>query len=95
MRLTTNDEADWLRDKENLLYFYLYVAYLEARKGGKRATFDEHRFEINEFENLLRLARAILENKYKHFIYDSYSCREDKGTLMGIERLQHHIRSAS
>lgn len=31
----------------------------------------------------------------KQFIYDSYSCRKGKGTLLGIERLQHHIRSAS
>ena len=29
------------------------------------------------------------------FIYDSYSCRKGKGTLLGIERLQHHIRSVS
>ena len=31
----------------------------------------------------------------KQFIYDSYSCRKGKGTLLGIERLQHHIRSVS
>ena len=29
------------------------------------------------------------------FIYDSYSCREEKGTLFGINRLDHHIRSVS
>lgn len=29
------------------------------------------------------------------FIYDSYSCRKGKGTLMGIERLQKHVRSVS
>ncbi len=29
------------------------------------------------------------------FIYDSYSCRLGKGTSFGIERLEHHIRSAS
>ena len=29
------------------------------------------------------------------FIYDSYSCREGKGTLFGIKRLEHHIRSCS
>lgn len=29
------------------------------------------------------------------FIYDSYSCRKGKGTLFGIERLEHHIRSAT
>ncbi|MDO4747207.1 MAG: RNA-directed DNA polymerase [Candidatus Saccharibacteria bacterium] len=31
----------------------------------------------------------------RRFIYDSYSCREDKGTLMGIRRLNYHIRSVS
>ncbi len=31
----------------------------------------------------------------KTFIYDSYSCRKGKGTLFGIKRLQHHIRSCS
>ena len=31
----------------------------------------------------------------KQFIYDSYSCRVGKGTLFGIERLEHHIRSVS
>ena len=29
------------------------------------------------------------------FIFDSYSCRKGKGTLFGIERLEHHIRSVS
>lgn len=29
------------------------------------------------------------------FVYDSYSCRKGKGTLFGIERLEHHIRSAT
>lgn len=31
----------------------------------------------------------------KRFIYDSYSCRVGKGTLLGIKRLQHHIRQTS
>jgi hypothetical protein len=29
------------------------------------------------------------------FIYDSYSCRKEKGTLLGIKRLNHFIRSCS
>lgn len=29
------------------------------------------------------------------FIYDSYSCREGKGTSFGVKRLEHHIRSCS
>ncbi len=136
MKLISEEDQDWLRQPENKLYFYLYVAYLEARKGGKRKTYDEHRFEVNEFDNLLLLTKTIMLNAYnpmrgtahvifypvtreifaaafrdrvvhhfiymmiydwwdKHFIYDSYSCREDKGTQFGIERLQHHLRSAS
>lgn len=31
----------------------------------------------------------------KTFIEDSYSCRKGKGTLFGIKRLEHHIRSCS
>lgn len=31
----------------------------------------------------------------RHFIYDSYSCRKGKGTLFGIQRLDHHTRSVS
>ena len=29
------------------------------------------------------------------FIYDSYSCRKGKGTLFGVERMEHFIRSAT
>ena len=29
------------------------------------------------------------------FIHDSYACRKEKGTLFGIQRLEHHIRSVS
>ncbi len=31
----------------------------------------------------------------RYFIYDSYSCREGKGTLFGVQSLSHHIRSCS
>jgi retron-type reverse transcriptase len=31
----------------------------------------------------------------RQFIYDSYSCRPGKGTLFGIRRLEHFIRSCS
>ena len=114
----------------------LYLSYLEARKGGKRHTHDEHDFEFNLFANLKYLTDDILNKTYlpsrstahiitkpvireifsapfrdrivhhlifdsvydwwdKHFIYDSYSCRKNKGTLFGIRRLDHHIRSVS
>ena len=31
----------------------------------------------------------------RHFIYDSYSCRDGKGTLLGIKRMQHFMEKAS
>ena len=31
----------------------------------------------------------------RRFCYDSYSCRKGKGTLFGIKRMEHHIRSVS
>lgn len=30
-----------------------------------------------------------------HFIYDSYSCRNEKGTLLGVKRIQTMMRQAS
>lgn len=129
-------DKEWLRKFENRLLFALYVAYLEARKGGKRSTRDEHQFELNADENLVKLRDDILAKTYRpsrstahiihnpvireifaatfrdrvvhhlifdtvydwwdnRFIYDSYSCRVGKGTLLGIQRLDYHIRAAS
>lgn len=124
------------RDNESRLLFELYVAYLEARRGGKRDTLDEHKFEVNEFENLVNLRDTLVDRTYRpsrgtahvvfnpvvreifaasfrdrvvhhliydtvydwwdrHFIYDSYSCREGKGTGLGIARMKHHIQAVS
>jgi hypothetical protein len=44
-----------------------------------------HHFVINRIN-------AICE---KLFIYDSYSCRQGKGTLFGIKRMEHYLRSCS
>ena len=134
VELDINNRA-WFRKNENLFFFELCMAYLEARLG-KRRTFDEHRFEINAMQNLLHLKQSIWDRTYKpsrgtahiihnpvireifaapfrdrvvhhfiydnvyewwdrHLIYDAYSCREGKGTLAGIQRLRHHIQSAS
>ncbi len=120
---------------ENYLAEQLFRAYQEARKG-KRKTFDEHNFELNDAKNLYNLRKDILNRTYlpspseafiihdpvireifaapfrdrivHHFIYDvtynwwdkrfipdSYSCRENKGTLYGIKRFEKHARSAS
>lgn len=110
-------------------------AFLEARKH-KLRTFNEHKYEVNWEENLVRLADAILEYCYHpsgsvafivfdpmireifaapfvdrvihhllyelqggwwdhHFINDSYSCREGKGTLYGIKRAQKMMRQVT
>ena len=131
-----NIDAEWLGRYKNRLELALYVAYLEARKGGKRATHDEHIFEVNADENLELLRADILDKTYEpsrssaHIIYnpvireifaatfrdrvvhhlvfdtvydwwdkrmieDAYSCRVGKGTLYGIQRLDHHIRAVS
>ena len=39
---------------------------------------------------LFHMVSPIFE---RTFIYDSYSCRRGKGTLFGIKRAEHHIRS--
>ena len=123
------------KDLKEWLLKELYFCYLEARKN-KRHTRDEHIFELNEMENLIRLRDDIIQKRYKpsrgvafivykpvmreifaapfrdrvvhhflfnqispwwdkRFIYDSYSCRVNKGTLLGIKRMQHHMRKVS
>lgn len=64
MKLIDDEDNEWLRDYKNRLLFELYVAYLEARRGGKRGTFDEHKFEVNEFENLIDLRNSLLNKTY-------------------------------
>ena len=122
----------WLEKYQNQLLFELYIAYLYARKGGKRGTFDEHKFELFQFINLYNLMDTIVKKEFypsrgvahiifnpvireifaaafrdrvvhhwiynliydwwnERFIFDSYSCREEKGTLLGITRLQEQI----
>ena len=39
---------------------------------------------------LFNLIAPVFE---RYFIYDSFSCRTGKGTLVGIKRFEHHIRS--
>ena len=41
----------------------LWSAYLAARKG-KKHTIDEHRFELNDMENLIDLRDSILRRYY-------------------------------
>lgn len=41
---------------------------------------------------LLNILGPIFE---RYFIFDSYSCRKEKGTLFGIERFEHHLRGVT
>ena len=41
---------------------------------------------------LFNLIAPIFE---RYFIHDSFSCRKGKGTLYGIQRFEHHIRSVT
>ena len=60
------DELKWMeRSFENRLQVALYVAYIEARCGGKRGTSDEHKFELNADENLMILRKQILDKTYE------------------------------
>ncbi len=118
---------EWLKHE-------LVAAFGEARKN-KIKTYNEHQYEINWMENVLKLRDAIIERTYKpssslsfiiyepmireifaapfvdrivhHFLYamqagwwdrrfihDSYSCRDNKGTLYGILRVQKMMRKA-
>ena len=57
---------EWLKeDPKNMMFLELYLAELQARKGGKRKTHDTHTFEANLFENLSRLRDALWDLDYK------------------------------
>ena len=125
-----------LPKKPEELFPAMYEAYLMASRGGKRRTKDQHDFEKDLGNNLMRLCEDVLAQKYQtspgiafivkkpvirevfaasfrdrivhHFLYgtvagwwedqyifDSYSCRPQKGTLLGAKRIQKMIRSAS
>ncbi len=49
---------------ENWLLATLMVAFLDARKG-KLKTHDEHKFEVNYIENLVKLRDAIISKTYE------------------------------
>ena len=53
-----------MKDFEDFLLYRLWIAYLEAIKG-KRKTFDEHIFELNDIENIVNLRDDILNRTYE------------------------------
>ena len=80
--------SDRLRDK-------LYEAYKNARKNGKRKTHDEHRFEINQFENLAILQKDLENRTYvpsrstAHIIYNPVIREIFAATFR--DRIVHHL----
>ena len=57
---------DWLsKDGRNLLLAELCLAEFQARKGGKRKTYDTNIFEVNVIENLCRLRDELWDYEYK------------------------------
>lgn len=120
---------------KNWLLKEFTISFKEARKN-KLNTFNEHSYDVNWMENIIRLVDAVIENYYEpsssisfiifdpmireifaapfvdriihHFLYrmqcgwwdrrfipDSYSCREEKGTLYAIQRAQKMMQKVT
>ena len=93
--LCDKQDVKWLNRYENRLQLALYVAYLEARKGGKRSTRDEQMFELNADENLKLLRKDILDKTYRpsrssaHIIYNPVIREIFAATFR--DRVVHHL----
>lgn len=80
---------------DSFLLRELYEAYHRAWLGGKRGTEDEHRFELNEMENLVRLRDAIATRRYTPsrgvaFITHNPVTREIFAAPF-VDRVVHHL----
>ena len=80
---------------KDFLYRELLEAYHKARTGGKRKTKDEHNFEVNDLENVLRLRDAIITRHYHPsrgvaFIIHDPDTREVFAAPF-IDRIVHHF----
>lgn len=80
---------------KDYLYKELLEAYYKARVGGKRKTLDEHRFETNDIENILRLRDTIIARSYHPsrgvaFIIHDPVTREVFAAPF-IDRIVHHF----
>lgn len=96
LKITTDDMArEWLRENpKNLLLAELYVAELLARRGGKRKTMDTHGYEVNLFDNLMRLRDVLWEGIYYpsrgtvHVIFDPV--QREIFAAPYVDRILHH-----
>lgn len=87
---------EWLRsDPKNLLLAELFIAELAARKGGKRKTYDTHAFEVNLFENLVRLRDVLWKYSYHpnrstaHVIFEPV--QREIFAAPYVDRVAHHF----
>lgn len=71
------ETIEWLEaDPKNLLLAELFLSELQARRGGKRKTYDTHAFEVNLMENLTRLRDELWYGLYQpsrgtaHVVFD-------------------------
>ena len=95
LKIEEDEEArEWLREPRNMLLAELYVAELLARKGGKRKTMDTHGFEVNLFENLIKLRDALWSGYYHpnrgtvHVIFDPV--QREIFAAPYVDRILHH-----
>lgn len=95
MRVVAKEDRQWLTDYRNQLLLKLMIAYKMARSGGKRGTFDEHKFEAYDFENLVRLRNSLLDKTYKpsrgtaHVIFNPV--QREIFAAPFVDRVVHHF----
>jgi hypothetical protein len=100
-----NTYNEWKFEKYALLYIwdlYFEIHNRTYRPGSSRAFIitEPTTREIFAASFRDRVVHHLLFNMVapwwdRHFIYDAYSCREEKGTLLGIQRLYRALAKAS
>lgn len=78
----------------------LWNSYYYPSRGTVHIIFDPVQREIFAAPYVDRVLHhwivgTLMKWQDKRLIYDSYSCRRNKGTLFGVKRMQHHILSVS
>lgn len=99
----TTSQLDFEMDLEhNLIVLYEELLAHTYKPGPMVCFITQHPVRREIFASQFRdrvvhhlLFRYIAPIFERQFIYDSYSCRKGKGTLFGINRLDHHIRSCN
>lgn len=84
---------------ENLIFDLTHRRY-QPKPAYCFITFDPIQREVYASQFRDRVVQHMLFNYLaplfeQLFIYDTYSCRIGKGTLFGVERYQHHLRSVT